>query len=66
LERFTEVASFNKFGAPKLEGLPRWVGGMMSETFTKVEMLPIITKEVGHDRRGRDGLGVSEKEMMKA
>ena len=62
LERLAEVASFNKFGAPSLEGLRRWVGGMMSEAF---ELLPIITEKVGHDGRGRDGLGVGEKEMRK-
>jgi len=26
LESFAEVSRFNKFGAPKLEGLSRWVG----------------------------------------
>ena len=41
------------------------IGGMMSETFAKGELLPIVTKEVGHDRRGRDGVGVSEKEVRK-
>jgi hypothetical protein len=34
LERLAEVASFNKFGAPTLERLRRWVGGMISEAFT--------------------------------
>jgi uncharacterized phage infection (PIP) family protein YhgE len=29
LESFAKVTRFNKFGAPKLEGLSRWVGGMM-------------------------------------
>ena len=66
LERLAEVASFNKFGAPTLERLRRWVGGMMSEAFTKCELLPIVTEKVGHDGRGRDGLGVGEKEMRKA
>ena len=66
LERLAEVASFNKFGAPTLEGLPRWFGGMMSEAFAKCELLTIITEEVGHNCRGRDGLGIGEKEMRKA
>jgi len=29
LESVTEVARLNNFGAPKLEGLTRWVGCMM-------------------------------------
>jgi len=66
LERIAKVASFSKFDAPKLEGLPRWIVDMRSETFAKGELLPIITKEVGHERRGRDGLVVSVKEVRKA
>jgi len=33
LESFAEVARLNKFGAPKLEGLLRWIGCMMPKTF---------------------------------
>ena len=65
LERLAEVASFNKFGAPTLEGLRRWVRGIMSEAFAKSELLSIITEEVGHDCRGRDGLGIGEKDTGK-
>ena len=63
LKHLAKVASFNKFGTSTLEGLRRWVEWMMSEAFAKCELLPVIMKEVGHDCRGWDGLGISEKEM---
>lgn len=49
LESFAEISRFNKFGAPKLEGLPRWVGCMIPETFAKGEQVPVITEKVGHN-----------------
>jgi hypothetical protein len=50
LESFSEIVRFNKFGAPKLEGLSRLVGCMMPEAFTKGELVPVTTKKVGHNR----------------
>jgi hypothetical protein len=49
LESFAEVARFNKIDALKLEGLSRWVGCMMPETFAKGEQVPVITEKVGHN-----------------
>ena len=66
LERLAEIAIFNKFSTSTLEGLRRWVRWMLSEAVAKCELVPVITEEVGHDCRGRDGLGVGEKEMRKA
>jgi hypothetical protein len=52
LESLAEVARLNEFGTPKLEGLSRWVGCMMPETFAKGEQVRrrlIITVETGID-----------------
>jgi hypothetical protein len=49
LESFAEVARFNKFGAPKLEGLSRWVGSMMVNCCQSSQRRLVMIVEAGID-----------------